>query len=114
LVADEAPQAALDQLEKLENRNPDFSPIPAQMAVIYQKQGNMDKASEKMFRAVSLAPENLTYRYNLAILMDKQRNYEEAAKLYQQIIEAYQRGEVIPGNPLKIQERLTFIRSNRP
>lgn len=113
LLADEAPQEALAQMEALEERNPDFSPIPAQMAVIYQKQGNTDKASEKMFKAIALAPENLSYRYNLAIMLDKQHKYDEAAKLYKQIIEAYMRGEVIPGNAQKIQERLTFISSNR-
>ncbi len=42
------------------------------------------------------------------------RKYDEAAKLYRQIIEAYQRGEVIPGDIQKIQQRLTFISSNRP
>ncbi len=113
LLADEAPEEALAQLEQLEGRNPQFSPIPAQMAVIYEKLGNSDKASEKMFRAVELAPENLTYRYNLAIMLDKQKKYEEAAKLYRQIVEAYKRGEVIPGNIQKIQQRLTFISSNR-
>lgn len=113
LLADEAPEAALGQMEALEKRNPSFSPIPAQMAVIYQKLGDANKASEYMFKAVALAPENLTYRYNLAIMLDKQKKYDEAVKLYSQLMEAYVRGEVIPGNPQKIQERLTFIRSNR-
>lgn len=114
LMADEAPEQALIQLSQLEKRNPDFSPIPAQMAVIYQKLGDSDKASEKMFRAIALAPENLVYRYNLAIMLDKQKKYEEAAKLYKQLVDASMRGEVIPGNLQKIQERLTFISSNRP
>ena len=113
LLADESPQEALAQLEKLEERNPAFSPIPAQMAVIYQKLGDSEKASEKMFKAISLAPENLTYRYNLAIMLDKQHKYDEAAKLYRQILEAHLRGQVIPGDSTKIQERLTFISSNR-
>ena len=113
LLADESPQAALEELEKLAEKNPDFSPIQAQLAVIYQKLGDWDKASQKMFVAIALAPENLTYRYNLAILLDQQKKYDEAAKLYRQIIEASQRGEVIPGNLQKIQERLTFISSNR-
>jgi len=113
LMADEAPEEALVQLEKLEERNPQFSPIPAQMAVIYQKLGNFDKASEKMFHAIELSPENLTYRYNLAIMLDKQKKYDEAAKLYHQIVEAYKRGDAIPGNIDKIQQRLTFISSNR-
>ncbi len=114
LLADEAPLEALAELEKLEDQNPGFSTIPAQIAVIYQKIGNSDKAIGKMFRAVSLAPENLTYRYNLAIMLDKQKNYDEAAKLYRQLIEASERGEKIPGNISNIQQRLTFISSNRP
>jgi Flp pilus assembly protein TadD len=114
LLADEAPEEALDQMAMLEDKNPGFSTIPAQMAVIYQKMGQLDKASDKMFKAAALAPENLTYRYNLAILLDKQQKYDEAGKLYKQLLEASTRGEVIPGNMRKIQERLTFISSNRP
>lgn len=112
LMADEAPEAALEQLSKLEKRDPKFSPIPAQMAIIYQKMGDMDRASQKMFRAVDLSPENLVYRYNLAIMLDKQSKYDEAGKLYYQIVQAYQRGQEIPGNIQKIQQRLTFISSN--
>jgi tetratricopeptide (TPR) repeat protein len=114
LLADEAPREALVEMGKLETANPGFSNIPAQMAVIYEKIGDQDKAIGKMFRAVELAPENLTYRYNLAIMLDKQKNYDEAAKLYRQLIEAAARGEKIPGNVDNIQQRLTFISSNRP
>lgn len=113
LMADEAPEEALVQLNQLEAKNPQFSPIPAQMAVIYQKLGDYDKASEKMFRAIELSPENITYRYNLAIMLDKQKKYDEAAKLYHQVLEAYMRGETIPGDAQKIQQRLIFISSNR-
>lgn len=113
LLADESPQEALKQLAALESRNPQFSPIPAQMAVIYQKLGNYDMAGEQMMRAIDLAPENLTYRYNYAIMLDRQGRYEEAAPLYRQIVKAYQQGEPTPGNIQKIQQRLTFISSNR-
>jgi len=114
LLADEAPREALGEMEKLEAKNPGFSTIPAQIAVIYQKLGDYDKATDKMFRAVALSPENLTYRYNLAIMLDKQKNYDEATKLYKQLVEASDRGEKIPGNISNIQQRLTFISSNRP
>ncbi len=113
LLADEAPEAAIEQLLKLEARNPMFSPIPAQLAVIYNKLGDTDRATAKMLRAIELAPENITYRYNLAIMMDKQKNYDEAGRLYRQVLEAYYRGETIPGNIQKIQQRLTFISSNK-
>lgn len=112
LLADEAPQAALRQLEALEKRSPGFSPIPAQMAVIHQKLGQPEQASKAMFRAVSLAPENLTYRYNLAVMLDSQGNKPEATRLYSQLVQAHSRGESIPGNITQIQERLTFLRSN--
>ncbi|MDX2112865.1 MAG: tetratricopeptide repeat protein [Alphaproteobacteria bacterium] len=112
LLADEAPQQALEKMAELASRNPKFSPIPAQMAVIYQRLGQPELALEHMFRAVALAPENLAYRYNLAILLDKQKKYDEAARLYRQLLEAAARGAVIPGNIQKIQQRLTFISSN--
>ena len=114
LLSDEAPEDALAQLQKLKDANPTFSPIPAQMAVICQKLGLADQASANMTRAIELEPENLTYRYNFAIMLDKQHKYDEAAQLYRQIIQAYQRGEMTPGNIQKIQQRLTFISSNRP
>jgi len=112
LLSDEAPQEALQQMERLEGQNPGFSPIPAQMAIIYQKLGNTDKAVDKMYRAVAISPENTTYRYNLAIMLDRSGNYDKAATLYSQILKAAERGEVIPGDARKIQQRLTFIRSN--
>lgn len=114
LLADEAPEAALEQLEQLEKKSPDFSPIPAQMAIIYQKLGKLEEATQKMFRAVALAPENLTYRYNLAVMLDSQGNAQEAIRLYQDLLLAHTRGEAIPGDVNKVQERLTFLRSNSP
>jgi Flp pilus assembly protein TadD len=112
LLADEAPQEALTQMERLEAQNPAFSPIPAQMAIIYQKLGDRDKAIDKMYRALSIAPENITYRYNLAIMLDKNGKYEDAGKLYTQLLDSHAKGAVIPGDATKIQQRLTFIRSN--
>lgn len=112
LAAEESPQEALKQLVEMEEKNPGFSPIPAQMAVIYQKLGRPDEALDKMVRAVSLSPENLTYRYNLAVLFDRTGRFQEAAAIYQQLIEASVRGERIPGNVSSIQERLTYLRSN--
>ena len=44
-------------------------------------------------------------------MMDKQHNYEEAEKLYKQLVEAAERGEKIPGNLDTLKQRLTFISS---
>lgn len=112
LVGEESPRDALEQLAKLEAKNPDFSPIPAQMAQVYQKAGQYEDAAKKMRRAITLSPENLKYRYNLAVILDRMGQKQEAASLYQQLLTAQERGEAIPGDKRQIEERLTFLRSN--
>lgn len=114
LAAETAPQEALNELESLESRNPDFGPIPAQMAIIYQRMGQTDQALEKMIRAVSLTPNNITYVYNLAVLFDKAGKYQDAAGLYKQIIDASYRGESPPADLSGIQQRLTFLSAKHP
>jgi len=112
LLGEEAPEEALQQMQRLEAENPSFSPIPAQMAIIHKKLGHEQKAIDKMYHALALSPENVTYRYNLAIMLDKAGEREKAATLYQQVLSSWEKGEVIPGDAQKIQQRLTFIRSN--
>lgn len=113
LAGEEAPQQALEELFMLEQRNPDFSPIPAQIAMLYQKLGRTDEAVAKMSRAISLSPENMTYKYNLAVLFDRAGKKAEAAELYGQLIQAWNQGVPVPGNAGAIQQRLTFLRSTR-
>ncbi len=113
LVAEESPQEALRQLESLEQENPEYSPIPAQMAILYDKLGYPDEARSKMIRASNLSPENLVYKYNLAIMLDKQGKYSDAASLYSKLIAAANKGHTIPADPRDLQERLTFIGSNK-
>lgn len=112
LVGEEAPERALTHMEHLESQNPEFAPIPAQMALLYTKLGNTQEAIKSMQRAVNLSPENLVYKYNLAILYDKAEKPVEASILYKQLLEARFRGETIPADADQIQQRLTFLLSN--
>lgn len=112
LVGEEAPNAAVVQLEKLEESNPDFSPIPAQLSVLYQRLGEKDKAIEKMVKAATLSPENLVYKYNLAILYDQNGDAAPAIALYKQLLMANEHGQALPSSVDSIQERLTFLASN--
>lgn len=109
LMSDESPQEALAELDRLEQRNPDFSPIPAQQGIILGKLGYMDQAHEKMLRAIDLAPENMTYKYNLAIMLDKHGEYADAAALYRLLIDASLKGAQIPAPLATLQKRLNFI-----
>lgn len=109
LVSDESPQESLAELERLEQRNPDFSPIPAQQAVVLSKLGYGMQARDKMMRAIELAPDNLTYKYNLAIMLDRQGNYAQAIPLYTLLIDAANKGAAIPAPVDTLQKRLNHI-----
>ena len=109
LMSDEAPQEALAELDRLEQRNPDFSPIPAQQSLVLSKLGYIDQAREKMLRAIELSPENLTYKYNLAVMLDKNGDYTNAADLYRLLIDASLKGAKVPASLEVLQKRLNFI-----
>lgn len=109
LVSDESPSDALPELERLEARNPDFSPIPAQIAVVLDKMGYHEQAKDKMLRALEIAPENMSYRYNLAVMLDKQGEYSNAAALYRGLIQASLNGAKVPASTEAMQKRLNYI-----
>jgi Tfp pilus assembly protein PilF len=109
LVSDESPQEALAELERLEQRNPDFSPIPAQEAVVLSKMGYADRAREKMLRAIDLSPDNLTYKYNLAVMLDTHGDYADAGALYRLLIKASTEGQTVPSSVDEMQKRLNYI-----
>ncbi len=112
LVGEESPGAAIIQLEKLEAANPDFSPIPAQLSILYERIGQKENAIGEMVKAVTLSPENLVYKYNLAILYDRNDKIPEAIMVYRQLLAAHERGQQLPSDYKSIQERLTFLASN--
>lgn len=109
LASEEAPQDALIELEKLLKRNPDFAPIYAQKALILSRMNRDDEAIRELSLALSYAPDNVTYKYNLAVLFDRKGSKQEAAKLYLQVLEAGFRGATLPASQSEIQERLTFL-----
>lgn len=109
LVSDESPQEALAELGRLEERNPQFSPIPAQIAILLDKLGYVVEAREKMLHAIDLAPENLTYKYNLAVMLDRQGSFADASALYRLLIDAALKGAIIPASSESLQKRLNYI-----
>jgi len=109
LISDEAPQEALAELERLEQRNPDFSPIPAQQALLLKKLGYMDRAQDRMLRAIELAPDNLSYKFNLAVILDTNGHYQDAGAIYRLLIDAAMKGEKVPVSIEILQKRLNYI-----
>jgi tetratricopeptide (TPR) repeat protein len=109
LVATEAPDEAIARLEYMESSNPDFSAIPALLGTLYDAAGKHDKAIASMARAVRQEPENLTYKYNLAVLLDKHDHAEEAIGLYNQLLAAGRSGLPLPAPMRDLQERIITL-----
>lgn len=109
LIAEESPDEAISELLQVEKQNPDFSPVPAQLGVLYSKTGQYDLAAEKLARALNLSPDNVSYKYNLAIALDRLGAREKASDLYAELIEDYKKGEQIPGDINMIRNRIIFL-----
>jgi Tfp pilus assembly protein PilF len=108
-VGEEAPEEAILYLEQLKESNTDFSPIYAQLAGLYLRQGNNILAIENMQEAVGISPENLAYKYNLAVMYDQAKQPERAVVLYRQLVKAGLDGAELPADLRDIQKRLTFL-----
>ncbi|WP_353685138.1 tetratricopeptide repeat protein [Thermodesulfovibrio sp. 3907-1M] len=72
------------------NQAPDNVSIIINYGVIQAKTGNLTKAEECFRKVLSMNPENKTALYNLALLKEKKKQYEEALKLYERL---YQLGD---------------------
>ncbi len=113
LVSEESPVEALSELQDLENKNPHYAVLPAQIAALQARQGNMPAAIQKMMRAISLNPDDLLYKYNLAVMLDHAGQRDEAINAYSTVKRAIEKGQKLPLDDTNIQERLTFLLSNR-
>ncbi len=109
LVAQEAPEEATAKLEVLAKQNPDFSAIPALLGGLYEQMGEPSRAIESLIRAVRMEPENLAYKYNLAVLYDKHDSPDDAIVLYNQLLAAGRSGIPLPAPMRDLQERVIHI-----
>lgn len=86
IIAAAAPQEALSRLTALERTAPGFTPVLAQIALVYGQMGADAEAIAYLEKAVAQDPSNLTYRYNLAILLDRAGQRAAAAQAYQAVL----------------------------
>lgn len=111
LAAQESPEETLMLLSELERQRPEFSPIPAQIGMIHYRSGNLAEAARNLHRAIALDPTNLSYRYNLAVILDQMGDTASAMGLYKQLLDEGMRGKPLPASLRSIQERLTYLGS---
>ena len=96
-------------LQRLFEINPGFSPIPAQMAVLFAGQGDYVQAIRFLELASDLSPENLMYVYNLAIIHDRLGDFGEARALYERVLTAAEVRDV--SIPLEaVRQRVSYLK----
>jgi len=81
-----APNEALSRLLQLEREYPDFSPITAQIGLLYARMGSTDDALTYLRKAASDSPETVMYQYNLAVLLDRVGRSEQAVVAYERVL----------------------------
>lgn len=67
------------------------------------REGDMKQALIYQRRSVELAPRNMEYRLRLAIIHDNLSNMKAARKLYEQVIQAFEKGNATLPRDLDIQ-----------
>ncbi len=113
LAANEAPERALEEFARIQQKNPDFAGVYAQKAKIYRADLQLDYAIENLRKALAIAPDNNVYRYDLAILEDENGNYGSAVSLYGELVDAVNSGQAIPADKELISERMNYIAALR-
>lgn len=113
MASSEAPQDALKELDAIGARNPNFATVYAQKGAIYSKLNDFANAKKNLVRAVELEPDNIVYRYNLAVLLDRMGDAANATKLYGQILDLGAKGANLPISRDVISERMVFLGSQR-
>lgn len=81
-----APNEALSRLITLEREYPDFSPVKAQIGLLYARMGSTDDALSYLRQAASLDPATVMYQYNLAVLLDRMGRAEQAVLSYERVL----------------------------
>lgn len=111
LASSEAPEHALEELKQLQKSNPKFPAIFAQKGLIYSKLGDKKQAIKNMAYALKLNPQDNSYKYNLAVLLDEVNKPDLASQLYKELIIDSYAGKDIPVGRKVLQERYESISS---
>lgn len=113
LIGREAPDEALEQLGRLYAVNPGYSPMVAQIALIYARLNDTPNAVRFMREAITLDPTNAVYHLNLAVLYDRAGQKPAAVRSYERTLElAAGEDKAISISAETIRERLRYLATN--
>jgi len=112
IVAEREPGEALRRLLDLEREYPSFSPVKAQIGLVYARMGNFEPALDYLRRAASLTPDAPMYQYNLALVLDRLNRKEQAVVSYERVLAAAAVGRVAPDvSVADIERRVRYLRA---
>ncbi|MCS5597694.1 MAG: tetratricopeptide repeat protein [Alphaproteobacteria bacterium] len=111
LISKQYPAVALERLKGLYEKNPGNAAIVAQMGLAEAKLHNYASAERYIGIASSIEPNNALHYYNLAVVYDRNKNYDDAIKHYEHAlqIDALNRGGRIKREV--IYDRLSRLRN---
>lgn len=113
IVTEESPMESAYFLSDIADRNPQSSYLMAQASVANSNINNYEKAIEYLVRAISVEPNNLEYKLNLAVLVDKKGDHKGAYNLYKELIDTVKMRGSSYNIPMKqIKRRMKFIKKN--
>lgn len=111
ILIDESPKDAIYLLSHLATQNPESSYIAAQSALAYDKVQNYEQAVNMLKKAISLQPERVDYKYNLAVTYDKMGDYLKALEAYSDVIKTYDSSSHQLTSIDQIKKRVESIKS---
>lgn len=82
ILVEESPREAINVLNRLAIQNPETAFLFANISLAYEKLSNTKLAIENSVKALQIDKKNPNYSYNLAILYDKSKDYENAIEMY--------------------------------
>lgn len=111
-LSQENPSRALFLLTKLVNQNPGNGYFLAQKALIFEQMNKIHQAINTMKKATTIEPANIEFKLNLAILYDKNKNFEDALMQYQRVLISYKNGEKNTNIPIhQVVSRIDVVKN---
>jgi|GEM_PF-2877030 len=107
-----APNEALSRLLDLEREYPTFSPVKAQIGLLYARMGSNPQALAYLREAASMAPATVMYQYNLAVLLDRLGRAEQAVISYERVLAGILNGGVAGDlSRANIERRVRYLKT---